>query len=172
MYSVLFGSVLRMGATSMKRVDEIRRIRDIANHFMSRSTKHNVFECRCGLCTGGETDDDLLSGVCYDARLFDRIACRVLDAVDEYSSLKGCFRIIATFTDNQNSLVFTSILGDHGELETYDDALSCTRYLMQDLRSEVDSYLITYREHVDDVLEDDYGLSLFSNDGMSWRAVF
>lgn len=156
----------------MKRIDEIRRTRDIANHFMSRSTKHNVFECRCGLCTGGETDDDLLSGVCYDARLFDRIACRVLDTVCEYSSLKGCFRIIATFIDNQNSLVFTSILGDHGELETYDDALSCTRYLMQDLRSEVDSYLITYREHVDDVLEDDYGLSLFSNDGMSWRAVF
>lgn len=164
----------------MRYMDEIRRMRDRANGFLEMKNQRNhkdmkrykAFECRCGWCTGGETDDDLLNGVCYDAGLFDRIACRVVDDVDDLSTLVGYFRIIATFPDKQNSRVFTSILGDHGELETYDDALSCTRYLMQDLRSEVDSYLVTYREQMDDVLEDDYGLNLFSNDGMSWRVVF
>ena len=147
-------------------------MRSIADGFVRNRAGRKAYECRCGWCTGGETDDELLSGVCYDAGLFDSIVCRVLDDVDDLSSLVGVFRIIATFPDRENYRVFTSILGDHGELITYDDALSCTKYLMQDLRSDVESYLITYRSDVDDALDDDYGLKLFSNDGMSWREVF
>jgi len=130
------------------------------------------YECRCGWCTGGETDDELLHGICYDAGTFDDIACRVFHYEQDVSSLKGYFRIIASFPCQTCELVFASILGDHGELVTYDDALSCMKYLMQDLQSDVHQYMITYRKEIDGDVFDDYGMTLYSNDGLGWGEVF
>jgi len=129
-------------------------------------------ECHCGWCTGGETDDELLHGICYDAGTFDDIACRVFHSEQDVSALKGFFRIVASFPCATRELVFASILGDHGELVTYDDALSCMKYLMQDLQSDVHQYMITYRKEIDGDVFDDYGLTLYSNDGLGWDEVF
>jgi hypothetical protein len=46
------------------------------------------------------------------------------------------------------------------------------KYLMQDLQSDVHQYMITYRKEIDGDVFDDYGLTLYSNDGLGWGEVF
>ena len=129
-------------------------------------------ECRCGLCSKGEALDGLESD-CMDACVFDAIAYHTCSECDDPTSLTGFFRIIALFYDastSQNCCV--SILGDHGELQTYDDAVSCMKYLMGDTMSDVDAYMVSYRKDLIGDMADDCGLTMHSYNLGGWREIF
>ena len=129
-------------------------------------------ECRCGFCTREDVSDDLESD-CMDARVFDDIAYNMCRDCDDPTSLIGFFRIIALFYDastSQNCCV--SILGDHGELRTYDDAVSCMKYLMCDPMSDVDAYMVSYRQNLSGDMADDYGITMHSYNLGGWCEIF
>ena len=129
-------------------------------------------ECRCGFCTREDVSDDHESD-CMDARVFDDIAYNMCRDCDDPTSLIGFFRIIALFYDtstSQNCCV--SILGDHGELQTYDDAVSCMKYLMCDPMSDVDAYMVSYRQNISGDMADDYGITMHSYNLGGWREIF
>ena len=129
-------------------------------------------ECRCGLCNKGDALEDFESD-CVDARVFDTIACNTCRDCDDPSSLIGFFRIIALFYDpSKQKDCCVSILGDHGELQTYDDAVSCMKYLMGDTMSDVDAYMVSCRQNLSGDMADDYGLTMHSYNLGGWREIF
>lgn len=145
----------------------LQYIRNRAERYMIRKERKN--ECCCGFCSAGEYDDVRW----MDASVYDRIASRVPNHHDELSSLKGFFRIIALFLDPiTHQECCAVILGDHGELLTYDDAYSCTRYLMSDPSLDLKGFMISYRRNIHDSVENDYGVTLNRYDLLDWYNVF
>lgn len=161
-----------------KAIEKASYLRGRAVRFMTG--RHHVSnECRHSFCSANDECGVSygLGDDCMDARLFDSVASRVPSDAPDSEGVESYYRIVSMLSDSVSSAgrrcgVCYVIIGDHGELRSLDDALSCLHYLMSDPFNDACELLVSVRHDMSGAFADDFGVTLYSSDVSAWAKVF